>query len=259
MWTLDRLCLAVLVGGVIGCAASHPGGYRPASKADAEERIVSDDYPDFASVWIGLPRLALQRLPDGHRELRLELQCSGCLPYHLIRIRTPGEQGAEIFGEALEVRGLTPMTRRVQFLYGPFPEPTPDSILMRLMDEREGCGPWQKALGIREQMVWCEFRGRTTSQWLALLSELDRLGVSSAPKDSGRPSFQVEVQDDGTVVSTTHRGCSDIAGSILLVEVLEGSEYRRSTYSCLEFPDGPSSQAAATAYSIMTEFLGLVP
>jgi hypothetical protein len=50
--------------------------------------------------------------------------------------------------------------------------------------------------------------------------------------------------------------CRDIGGSALLVEVLEGAEYRQAFYWCLEAPLGTEHETVARALEIIDGFLG---
>lgn len=230
----SRFCLASLALVLSGCTSnSIQISYLPASPADSLERFVSATYPDRVAMSVGLSRLALQRLPPGVRELRFELHCSACLPEQLIRLVEIAGNPPQVSGEMYEVSGPS-----------------------ALVEQKEGCGPWQPATGPREELAWCRYDARSRERWSTLLASLDSLGITGVPGDSGGPLFESVIEPDGTGRLMPRRNCGDITGLSLVVETAEGADYRWEDYGCLRSPEGESSEAAAAALELLQDFIG---
>jgi len=189
--------------------------------------------PLAAAAIVGLDSLGSKSLPRGYRELRFELGCDLCTPFHLIRlVETPGKKvlgDAYIFWSSLEQP--TPSDTVQERINGAYAE------LVRGDEASLGC----KAIKSTASPEYLYCRLPPQQGWTTLFRALDSLGVLAVGSDSGyAPNPPPPPTGPGSSADTTKGprwtgyGCNDIAGVSVTIEVLDAARYRNAFFWCLE-------------------------
>ena len=198
--------------------------------------------PSRAAALVGLDSLANRALPIGVLELRLEIDCSLCTPFYLVRLIR--DVAGEVSGEGYV------------FWSNIEPGEASDTAQQRLARHYAAWLSEQStALGCKEivaatdpDYIYC--RVAIAIEWRQLLGNLDSLGLTAIGADTGyAPRPPAPGRRD--------LGCNDIAGQAAVIEVLDGSTYRNAFLWCLERP-GPSGTEHWRVSQALALILGIV-
>jgi hypothetical protein len=225
--------------------------YRPADSVTIAQRINGTHYyRGTLGALVDLPRLAAQRLPPGHRELRIDIGCGLCSPVYLVRISEAPRN--RIAGEAFASWGGADTLAAVHA----------DSAERRRLariarEDREWEQAWCAERARRQPLpqvptylnVWCRLRTAPNLDWSALLARLDSVGAFAIGMDTGYVAMPLGFVTTDTISGQVRLafggGCLDIGSHELSVESLVGTVYRNAMSFCLERPRGEEATRLA--------------
>lgn len=222
--------LTCISGSLLAATAASQVARVPYTRVDRPQLANTASWnPSSAAALVGLDSLSRVALPPGYRELRVELDCSACTPFYLIRIvqsRRGGISGeGYIFWSAADSTGGADSTERAY------------TAMVAQESARLGC-----KIRTAGGYTYCKVH-RGPGQWAAILDSLDSLGLQQVGADTGyapdppRPvSGRGSIQDTLTGRWWLGMVCRDIGSQSIIVESLTAATYRNAAFRCLESP-----------------------
>lgn len=256
---LQRLICAVVPCLLAACAHNPPLTFDAGLRHVVPRPYGLHSEPTDGTDRLGFAPLESSALPPGEREIRLEIDCGGCTPKYVFRIRTADHRAV---GEAYLLEGH----------FAPDPGDTAGARQFREVEARNDsdrrvfrCGPWiRRGDG---ELEGC--RIGAPINWHHVLRLLDQSGVLRAVVDTGydpeppgyrfiKPGGRDPVTGVDLLPIVQRPPCRDITGESLFIEMLDGIHYGTATFSCLDV-HGPPGTEHDRARRLRDQLANLLP